>query len=241
MQMLWDYKQGHAGEARLYICKGNELCQMMAFDVSGNMVFHRIFKNSPHDTIEKEIELIGAERVIYLSQHPYYALTPAAFRNSFHPEWGEANKTLPVNAEVSFSYIHELPLSYPLYHIAQPRSAVFYHYVLCHVFDSQVTVAAFSGGQLLLLNTFPAGNEAEALYFALAPLKKAGIDTENARIELMAEEHLAHIHLNLFSRFCQDTAMCPLDLPYESGQFPPGADISALLYQLPQCALPEAD
>lgn len=239
--MLWDYKQGHAGVIRLYICKGNELSQMMAFDESGSMVFHRIYKDSTEDSIVKEIAQSGADRVLYLGQHPYYALTPAAFMNSYHPEWGAPEKKLTVNAEISFSYIHELPLSYPLYRIAQPRSAVFYHYVLCHVFDSQVTVAAFSGGQLLMLNTFPAGNEAEALYFALAPLKKAGIETENARIELMAEEHLAHIHLNLFSRFCQDVAMCPLDLPYESGQFPPGADISALLYQLPQCALPEAD
>jgi hypothetical protein len=102
-----------------------------------------------------------------------------------------------------------------------------------------VNVAAFSDGVPLLLNHFSAMNESEALYFALAPFKRAGIPVTEVVVEILTAENQLQPMLQLFGRFLSHVSVGKIDLPYPAGQYPPHSDISALMYLLPQCGLPE--
>lgn len=235
MQLLWDFKQGDSQGSKLYTYRYDERLQLLAFSPEGQLVFHRIINLAPDDYESKIAAELGCKTAVNAAYHSQYHLTPSAFSGTFHPAQGKPENCVHCNAEIDFCYSGALPLALAHYHIAAERCRFFPNYVLCHVHQGQVTVAAFQAGQLLLLNTYPAGNEAEALYFSLAAVKKAGIEADKIRLEIMAEEHVAHIHLDLFGRFCHDTALCPLELPYADDEFPPGADISALLYRLARC------
>lgn len=241
MQLLWDFREGQPAGCRLFQFHGAGVGHFMGFSDSGDMVFHRMV-NMPDPSYTDAVKAeLSPSAFFELSFSTPFRLVPAAFQGAPVPELGEETTCRKAGEEwlICQPPSHTIPMALPFFQRAQARCRGFARYVLIHVHDGNIMVAAFIQGKPLLLNLFPAGNEAEALYFATAAIKKAGLDTAETRIEIMAEEHASHALLQLFRRFIKDVAYCPAELPYSLGQMPPHADIASLMHILPQCALQE--
>lgn len=242
MQLLWDFREGQPAGCRLFHFHGAGVGHYMGFNDSGSMVFHRMVNMPSADYTDEIISELNPSQVTWLAFDLPFRLIPPAFLGAPVPEIGEEKICRKAGDDwlICQPASQAISMALPFFHRAQTRCRGFARYVLIHVHDGNIMVAAFNQAKPLLLNLFPAGNEAEALYFATAAIKKAGYDTADARVEIMAEEHASHALLQLFKRFIRDVAYCPAELPYSLGQMPPHADIASLMHILPQCALQEA-
>lgn len=241
MQLLWEHREGQQAGSTLYHFHDGTIGYYMAFNPAGDMVFHRILNQIEASHAETVKQEMGAVKLIHLSLKSVFKAVPTVFKSAPVPELSEKVACVDFSKDLSlcFHAADAVPLALPFYLMSQHRSSQFDQYVLVFVHSGKALLAAYSGEQLLLLNSYPVENEAEVLYFASAALKKAGIGIQNARVELMAEEHASHGIQDLFKRFLNNTAYCPANLPYSLDQLPPHTHIAALMHLMPQCALPE--
>jgi hypothetical protein len=234
MQLRWEYRKDESTAVQRFRYRDSGLQHEMAFNAEGEMVLHLIAETPV--SVAADTAFQGVD----LSVEVPYVLLPEVFRHADHP--GLSGTLSKVSVEggyvVAFEGSNPIPTALPLYTVAYEQSKGKNHYVLIHVTGKRVTVAAFSDQKPLLLNTFPAGNEAEALYFALGPFKRAGIDMADVEVAVLSDSAAQAPLLQLFGRFLEDVKPCPVSLPYEVGQYPPHADISLLLFTLSQCGLP---
>lgn len=239
MQLLWDHKDGSATGQTLYRYKGGEVSHYMAFAPDGRMVFHRMINQEPEGNTGEIMQETGCNGLVQLQYDIPFQLVPAAFSGAAVPGLPGLLSCHPVLSDYKLCHSGwpDIPMALPFFARATARAAAYKDYVLIHVHQESALVAFFRDGKPALFNAFPAANEAEALYFATAPVKKAGMNPAAMRIEIMAEEHAAHTLLQMFRRFLHDVAYCPVELPYALGQLPPYADIASLMHTLPQCVL----
>lgn len=229
MQLHWEYRRDESTALQRFWYSESGLLHEMAFNAEGEMVLHLISESSR-----------GAQAGYSLSPETVFALLPEAFQHADYPNLSGPLKKVTVEGGyvIAFEDGKALPTALPLFTIGYEQAKVKNHYVLIHVAGNSVTVAAFAGQKPLLLNTFPAGNEAEALYFALGPFKRAGLAIADLEVAVLADTNRQAPLLQLFGRFIPDVKPFPVSLPYEVGQYPPHADISMLLFTLSQCGLP---
>lgn len=234
MQLLWDFRRNESTAMQRFLYQHAELRHEMAFDANGEMVLHQI--SAQKTTENREDVFSGYE----LNSSLGYALVPDVFQNAEHPALMRPLQHIKMDGGFVLTVAEgkRIPAALPLYRLAQEKAKGNSHYVLVHVCDQRITVAAFSEQKPLLLNTFPAGNEAEALYFALAPFKRAGISIADVAVSVLADATAHATLLQQFGRFIPHVKPFSIVLPYEVGQYPPHADISLLLYTLSQCGLP---
>ena len=235
MQNLWDYRHGDNAGARQFLYHDGETGHAMAFNVNGDMVLHQILKSESQDffALFTDGTMLGMNVPV--------TLIPAAFREAPLTETTTEQEQIPLSGDWVLSYPKNkaVPLLLPLFFLAKSKALQNKHYTLIHVHNNSVNVAAFSDGVPLLLNHFSAMNESEALYFALAPFKRAGIPVTEVVVEILTAENQLQPMLQLFGRFLSHVSAGKIDLPYPAGQYPPHSDISALMHLLPQCGLPE--
>ena len=231
MQLRWEFRKDESMGVQRYRYQYAGLRHDAAFTAEGEPVLHLISETQATD----DSHFLGYE----LSTEIDYAILPEAFQQAEHPTLKEPLSRLSLEGGylIAFPEGHILPAALPLYIIAFEHAKTKNHFVLIHVMGKKVTVAAFSEQKPLLINTFPAGNEAEALYFALGPFKRAGIAVNEVEVEVLSDSAIQAPLLDLFGRFLANVKPCPFSLPYEVGQYPPHADISLLLFTLPQCGL----
>ena len=235
MQLLCDFRRNESTAVQRFRYSDTELRHEMAFDANGDMVLHQI--SAIRTTANREEEAFSG----YVLDSSFgYALVPDVFQSAEHPALTGPLQHIAVEGGFVLTAAKgkTIPAALPLYRLAHEQAKGKSHHVLVHVHEHRVTVAAFSDQKPLLLNTFPAGNEAEALYFTLAPFKRAGISISEVTVSVLAD---ATTHANLlqqFGRFIPHVKPFTITLPYEVGQYPPHADISLLLYTLSQCELP---
>ena len=241
MQLLWEHREGLQADSILYHFHDGVVGHYMAFNSAGDMAFHRMLNQVEAVHAESVMHEIGASKLVQLSLNTIFKAVPPIFKTSPVPELSEKVVCTDLTPELSIcSNAGEfVSLALPFSLMAHYRRSHFDHFVLVFVHNATALISVYVGEQLLLLNSFPVANEAEVLYFAVAALKKAGINIQNARVELLAEEHASHTIIELFRRFLNNTAYCPINLPYSLDQLPPQAHIAALMHLMPQCALPE--
>ncbi len=236
MQLRWEYKKDESTAVRRFRWQEAGITHEMAFNAEGEMVLHLIGESRRSEDTD-----MGAFSGYEMRADIPFALLPAAFQQAEHPTIKEPCQKVPVDGGyvVVFPAGSIVPAALPLFTIGMQQAKTKDHCVLIHIAGKQVTVAAFSEQKPLLLNTFPAGNEAEALYFAISPFKRAGIAVSDVEVEVLTDADRQGPLLQLFGRFLAQVKPCSVSLPYEVGQYPPHADISLLLYTLSRCALPE--
>ncbi len=230
MQLRWEYRKDESMAVQRFRYHDAGLLHEMAFSGDGELVLHLIAETSTYP----------GDSVCRLSSQTAFALLPEVFQNAEHPALSCPLRKVSVEGGyvIAFEGSDTIPTALPLYAVAYEHSKGKNHYVLIHVTGKRATVAAFSDQKPLLLNTFHAGNEAEALYFALGPFKRAGINMADVEVAVLADSTAQAPLLQLFGRFLEDVNPFPVSLPYEVGQYPPHADISVLLFTLSQCGLP---
>jgi hypothetical protein len=235
MQLHWEFRKDETTAVHRFWYQESGVLHEMAFNLEGEMVLHRIADN----------RLSAADNAVTkgfrLSPEIPYALIPEAFQDAQTPEAAVSLRKIQVEGGycIVFEDGNTLPVALPLFVIGQGMCKGKNHFVLLHVAQKKVTVAAFSEQKPLLLNTFPAGNEAEALYFALAPFQRAGIAETEVDVAILADKESQASLMQLFERFTGRVSPCPVALPYQVGEYPPFADISLLLFTLFSCGLPE--
>lgn len=241
MQLLWEHREGQQAGSTLYHYFDGTIGHYMAFNLAGEMVFHRMLNQVEASHAEVVQQEIGASRLLHLSMQTPFKAVPPAFKNSPIPELSQNTVCVDMNQDLCMCFNSGDPVSFalPFYLMSYHRHKLFDNYALTLVHGGKAMVAVYAGEQMLLLNAFSKANEAEVLYFTVAALKKAGIGVQSARVELLAEEHESHVLLELFRRFLNNAAYCPANLPYSLDQFPPQAHIAAIMHLMPQCALPE--
>ncbi|MBM3399282.1 MAG: DUF3822 family protein [Bacteroidetes bacterium] len=235
MQLRWEFRKDESTAVQRFRYQDAGLRHDVAFNAEGEPVLHLISEiQASADSGFQDYEL---------STGIAYAILPGVFEHADHPTLKEPLIRIALQGGyvMAFPKGHVIPTALPLYAIAFEHAGTKNHFVLIHVAGKKVTVAAFSGQKPLLINTFPAGNEAEALYFALGPFKRAGIAVSEVEVEILSDSNLQAPLLQLFGRFLVNVKPCPVSLPYEVGQYPPHADISLLLFTLSQCGLPAAN
>ena len=230
MQLHWEFRKDASTAVQRFRYENEGLRHDVAFNAEGEPVLHLIAETNEESPFQ------GYE----MSSELPYTILPEAFQQADHPTLKDPLSKIPLEGGyiLAFPQGRIIPAALPLYTIALGHAKTKNHFVLIHVAGKKVTVAAFSEQKPLLINTFPAGNEAEALYFALGPFKRAGIAVTEVEIEILSDSAIQTPLLQLFGRFLSNVKPCAISLPYEVGQFPPHADISLLLFTLPQCGLP---
>jgi len=186
----------------------------VAFNAEGEPVLHLISEiQASADSGFQDYEL---------STGIAYAILPGVFEHADHPTLKEPLIRIALQGGyvMAFPKGHVIPTALPLYAIAFEHAGTKNHFVLIHVAGKKVTVAAFSGQKPLLINTFPAGNEAEALYFALGPFKRAGIAVSEVEVEILSDSNLQAPLLQLFGRFLVNVKPCPPDNTHPTPTFP---------------------
>lgn len=236
MQLRWEYRKDESTAVQRFRWQESGLTHEMAFNAEGAMVLHLIGESGRFEDT-RSAALSGYE----MRADTPFAMLPAAFQQAEHPTIKEPCHKVPVEGGyvIVFPEGNVIPAALPLFAAGMQTAKAKNHYVLIHLAGKQVTVAAFSEQKPLLLNTFPAGNEAEALYFTVSPFKRAGIAISDVEVEVLTDADRQGPIMQLFGRFLAQVRPCSVSLPYEVGQYPPHADISLLLYTLSQCALPE--
>ncbi|MFM7764953.1 MAG: DUF3822 family protein [Sphingomonadales bacterium] len=232
MQLRWEFRKDESTAVQRFRYQESGLRHDVAFNAEGGPVLHLISETRT----AADSDFNGYE----MSTEIAYAILPEVFQWAEHPTLKEPLSRIVLEGGyvVAFPEGQIVPSALPLYTIAFEHAKTKNHFVLIHVVGKKVTVAAFSEQKPLLINTFPAGNEAEALYFALGPFKRAGIAVNEVEVEVLCDSAIQASLLQLFGRFLANVKPCPVSLPYEVGQYPPHADISLLLFTLPQCGLP---
>ncbi len=235
MHRYWDFRKNEGTAVQWYWYEHDHKKHVMAFDAESELVLHQISGITAAVAAEK-----ATNEGVALTFDAAYALVPDVFQDADYPGLSGPVQKIPVEGgyNIVFPEGTDFPAAMPLYRLAFEAAKTTPHFVLVHVHNQQVTVAAFSEQKPLLLNTFPAGNEAEALYFALAPFKRAGISTTDIAISVLSDSTALPGLLQQFGRFVPQVKPFHFSLPYPVDQYPPHADISLLLFTLSQCGLP---
>jgi hypothetical protein len=216
----------------------------MACNSAGDIALHIIEVNEDMEAGEKLVAKETFKTSAPMQMHSAFMLAPVAFEETALPVFNNAKR---VRLDGDISLIADVALEsqgfhciIPLYHIASKEASKAQHLVYCFAFDKNIFVLFFSHGKLQMANSFPAANESEILYFAVAPIKKAGLNVQDVRFLFLAEAEDLKAIMRTVDRFLPNTAIASIDLPYIAGEYPPYATIAFLLYQYLQCALPEA-
>lgn len=237
MQRFWDFRKNEGTAVQWFQYEHGQKKHVMAFDADGEMVVHLISGTAADETAEK-----SHNEAVTLNFDAAYTLVPDVFQDAYYAGLSEPMQKIPV--EGGFVLLcgegQSIPAALPLFRLAFEAAKTTPHFALVHVHAQQVTVAAFSEQKPLLLNTFPAGNEAEALYFTLAPFKRAGISSTDMVLSVLSDATALPGLLQQFGRFVPQVKPFQFSLPYPVDQYPPHADISLLLFTLSQCGLPAA-
>jgi hypothetical protein len=243
-RLLWEYRQARRAENGLMLHYHKDLIsQWMIFDVQGTLILHMILEKAAIASTNNLAKSYGITKVVeVISESPFYLL-PESFADAQIPMAELEVKRCRTKDNKTFAFeFGETQLAchmaMSLSELAIKRSLLYDNYILSFIQSDMVTVFFFSGKELLLANNYPAENEAAALYFTLAPIKKAGLDVENTKIEILGNENFLPSYIATFKRFISDMTVLVPELPYQTEELPPYAAEASLIYGLATCALP---
>jgi Protein of unknown function (DUF3822) len=246
MTRFWENRKSiNLQNTRLVYYSENGIQQALAIDVAGEIIFHIIEESTDDNSIERmlqETTCINAGRM--LISNPFMFI-PEAFENTqFAGVEGDQTMTTLIEKgmclrmanmpkEKSFHAI------VPLYFIAKTEAEKNSNLVYTCSLNGYSLVLFFRNGKCEFANVFETKNEAEIMYFAVAPIKKAGLNVDQVRFEFLSDAADARNILKAADRFLPNAGIARIELPYPAGEYPPHAVVSFLLYKYLQCELPE--
>jgi hypothetical protein len=107
------------------------------------------------------------------------------------------------------------------------------------VHDHTVCVFAYHEGDLLLANSYPVANNAEVLYFALAPFHMEKVHPSKVALVVWAEENRLNALENEGERMGIRLSSAPQSAVYGPNKSVPFSHFLAPLLELAACELPE--
>jgi len=215
--------------------------QSLLFSETGNLVEHNIEDQRPVGRFQEVV------------WEPHFELLPKQFDNAGLLE--NTNRKQQVGDQAVLAFQGDtnqwhlagglLPLAKRLEadrswaHDASIRQAEALSFVWVH--ESRAIVMAFQDGELLLINSYPVANNAEVLYFSLAPYHVEKIHPSKVRVLVWADESRLLAILNEYNRMSIAAFSAPLSPVYGPNKRVPFAHFLAPLMELAACELPEGN
>lgn len=248
MTRFWENrKSSNLENTRLVYCSEQGIQQLLAIDSATEIVFHIIEDGANDRTIQDIIIQTGCINAGKMLISNPFLLLPEAFENTQF-EGLESNQTITTTIEKGICLRFEkLPNEkcfhaiIPLYFIAKTEAEKHTNFVYTCTLNGHSLVLFFRNGKCELANVFETKNEAEVMYFSVAPIKKAGLNVDQVRFEFLSDVSEARNILKAADRFLPNAGIARLELPYQAGEYPPHAVVSFLLYQYLLCELPEVN
>lgn len=243
-ETLWEYRSGSARlNLRLAALINGDVLHMMAVNADKEIVEHYIVKNPGAGFEAFVCNNLGIKEPEWMDSTAPFELLPTGFADMHLPGLPPLKHCRKINAENTLcsGVSHGFHAALPFYLKAASAAALYENYTGFWYNGNSVLVAFFQHGKCILFNQYATGNEAEALYFVLAPSEKADLPVSSVRIEVLCDSEFQKPLADAMSRFIPELALMKIELPYENGQYPPFLSESYLLYSYLTCALPEAN
>jgi hypothetical protein len=232
---LWEFKNSAiTGPQKLVHYFSAGIFQALACQATGELGLHIIEENAVNAR-----DLLSDAEAVEIKMDTHFALVPKPFRDTAIPGFNgnsiiqKLDDTTYIRFEGNSGDAH---IAIPLYFEAKKRAALKANYLLAFLHGDHCFVLFFRNGALELSNAYPVSNEAEVLYYCMAAVKKAAVDVRNMHFDILGNQ--TKDLLQVFGRFGGNAKNLQLELPYPTGEYPPFAAESFLLYQYLLCELP---
>ncbi len=244
---LWQYKHGDPETMEALVgYHADSLSQLMGTSNEEGLHLHLIEQSADKSWLTGKLRENHASKKLLMNLDSRFMLEPVDMPELSLPGMLRNPITrIKLDDEVQLCFetdprseFEEVHVVYPLYRIALEKAADRKSYVLVYVRGPLAIVLFFLDGACQLANIYPVENESEALYFALAPLRKSGAALNETFLEILSSSDQAKGLLDTFQKFIPKAELIKFDLPYESDEYPPHAAEAWLLHYLCQCELP---
>ncbi|MBL7810610.1 MAG: DUF3822 family protein [Bacteroidetes bacterium] len=241
-KLLWESRNPvQVGKGLMLYHKEDAYLQLLVLGETGEPALHLVLEDAKPDTLDRVKESYPDVRVFQAWFGTEFYLVPDAFAQARIPMTDVKLQRMDTGTGISLVFENtgqSMHMAAAAYKLALEGLQQHSHYAWLAIHQQRALLFCFENRQLILANVFPAENEQEALYFALAPFRKSGTALEKIRIDILTDATLLPAFLQAFRRFVPDTQAVASRLPYSDNENPPYHHISELLYALRQCELP---
>lgn len=238
---LWEYRNNQwTGDNRMVHYFSGNIYQALVCDQQGNLLYHIIEECDSPPPIET-LKIVEAGEMLEMDFESPVQMQPGLFSEIEIPGASKNHRIQDLNAQLNFRYpgskaVHAFS---SFFHEAEKCAKKYATYLQIFVHGKSCMIVFFRDGKCEIGNSYEVQNESEVLYYAMAVIKTSGVDVRKVKIELLSNS--PEEYLKLFHRFVPEAQVLRIELPYETGQYPPYAAEAFLMHQFLVCELPVAN